>query len=306
MHAHVKELIKRVVMTGWINFKRNSYVSVGTTGVMVLVLLLFSGLLTLNFLTDKIVTELENKVDITVYFKNDTSEDQIMAVKSEVEKEPLIKEVTYISKDQAIEEFKKRHAGDPLIQESLELLEINPLQATLNIKASDSQKYSEIAELLEGNRLRTLIDKINYYENEQVITRVQSISSGIRNWGMIITILLVLIAVLVTFNTIRLTIYNQRQEIEIMKLVGGSNWHVRAPLLIEGGLYGILAGVITLILFFPTTYFLSPKISVLIPGVNIFSYFISNIISFIFLVFLVGILIGVASSFIAIRRFLKI
>ena len=291
---------------GWTNFKRNSYLSFGTTGVMALVLMLFSGLMVVNFLSSTIIGSLEDKVDISVYFKNEASEGEIREVRQQLENFGPVAKVEYISRDQALEDFKQRHAGDALIQESLAELADNPLQASLNVKATDSSKYPSIVEFLEANKFRSLVDKINFYENEQVIKRVQSISNGMRNWGFLATMVLAVVAVLVTFNTIRLTIYNQRQEIEIMRLVGGSNWHIKAPYLVEGGLYGALAAAITIVIFYPVAYFVSPKVESLMPGVSLIGYFVSNGFQYIFLVAFVGILLGVASSFIAIRRFLKI
>lgn len=302
----MREHLNRVFKVGWTNFKRNSYLSFGTTGVMALVLMLFSGLMVVNFLSSTIIGSLEDKVDISVYFKNEASEGEIGEVRQQLENFGSVAKVEYISRDQALNDFKERHAGDALIQESLAELEDNPLQASLNVKATDSSKYPSIVELLEANKFRSLVDKINFYENEQVIKRVQSISNGMRNWGFLATMILAVVAVLVTFNTIRLTIYNQRQEIEIMRLVGGSNWHIKAPYLVEGGLYGALAAAITVIIFYPVAYFVSPKVESLMPGVSLLGYFISNGFQYIFLVAFVGILLGVASSFIAIRRFLKI
>jgi len=112
--------------------------------------------------------------------------------------------------------------------------------------------------------------------------------------------------VLVTFNTVRLTIYNQRQEIEIMRLVGGSNWHVKAPYLVEGGLYGAFAGLITTALFYPAVIFASPKVEALMPEVGLLNYFVGNIFQFVPLVLFVGILLGTVSSFVAIRKFLHV
>src|SRR3989339_431170 len=278
MHYHLKETLKRIFNTGWLNFVRNSYVSFGTTGVMTLVLLLFAGLMSLNFLSTKVVEGLQDKVDVSACFKSSASEEEVASVKIDLEKNQLVKNVLYISKDQALADFKKRHAGDPLIQESLAELDENPLQASLNIKANNPDTYAEIVKFLEANKFRSLIA----------------------------TLLLALIAILVTFNTIRLTIFNQKQEIEIMRLVGGSNWHVKAPYLVEGAIYGVFAAVIAGALFYPIAYFLSPKISILIPGVSLIGYFGSNFFSFIFLLLLVGVLIGVASSYIAIRKFLKV
>jgi len=302
----MKESFRRIFDVGWTNFKRNSYLSMGTTGVMVLVLVLFSGLMSLNYLASQVVSGLEEKVDVSVYFKNDASEEEIAKVKSDLESLGTVKNVEYVSKDQALNEFKERHAGDTLVQDSLAELDENPLQASLNVKAEDSAQYASIVTFLEGNKFRSLVDKINFYENEQVIARVLSISGGLQNWGFLLTMALALIAILVTFNTVRLTIYSQKQEIEIMRLVGGSNWHIKAPYLVEGGMYGALAAGIVTVIFYPVAFFISPKIESLMPGVSLISYFASNIIQFIFLLFFIGILLGVTSSFVAIRRFLKI
>ena len=302
----LKASVKRIFNVGWTNFKRNSYLSMGTTGVMVLVLVLFSGLMSLNYLASQVVSGLEEKVDVSVYFKNDASEEEIAKVKSDLESLGTVKNVEYVSKDQALNEFKERHAGDTLVQDSLAELDENPLQASLNVKAEDSAQYASIVTFLEGNKFRSLVDKINFYENEQVIARVLSISGGLQNWGFLLTMALALIAILVTFNTVRLTIYSQKQEIEIMRLVGGSNWHIKAPYLVEGGMYGALAAGIVTVIFYPVAFFISPKIESLMPGVSLISYFASNIIQFIFLLFFIGILLGVTSSFVAIRRFLKI
>lgn len=301
----MKESLQRIWNAGWLNFKRNSYLSFGTTGVLVLVLLLFSALMAINFLSVKVVTSLQEKIDVTAYFKVEASEDEIMRVREDLTDHSQVKDIEYVSRDQALEEFRSLHAGDVLIQDSLAELDENPLQASLNIKATDPSEYASIVTFLEGNKFRTLIDKINFYENEQVIGRVQGISSGIQNWGVLLTMAMAMIAVLVTFNTIRLTIYNQKQEIEIMRLVGGSNWHIRAPYLVEGGLYGVFAAIITLAIFYPLVYLVSPKMEVLMPNANLIGYFGSNILLYVALVFSVGILLGVVSSLVAIRRFLK-
>lgn len=273
---------------------------------MSLVLLLFSVLMGVNFLSSKIVSSLQEKVDVTAYFKTEASEEEIMKVKDDLGSLQEVKDIEYVSRDQALEEFKARHVGDVLIQDSLAELSENPLQASLNIKAVDPSQYADIVTFLEGNKFRTLVDKINFYENEQVISRVENISQGIQGWGMVLTFAMALVAVLVTFNTIRLTIYNQKQEIEIMKLVGGSSWHIRAPFLVEGGIYGVIAAAITLVIFYPLVYLASPKVESLMTNASLMSYFTVNALQYIGMVVFAGILLGVVSSAVAIRRFLKI
>lgn len=301
-----KETFRRIFNAGWLNFRRNSYVSFGTTGVMTLVLLLFAGLLVVNYVSTQVVAGLQDKVDVTAYFKQGASEDAILAVKSDLENQPQVQQVSYVSQDAALNDFKNRHAGDALIQQSLAELTDNPLQASLNIKAKQSDQYPAIVNFLEGDKFRPLVDKINFYENEAVIGRVQSISNGLRNYGLLATLLLAAIAVLVTFNTVRLTIYNQHHEIEIMRLVGGSNWHIKSPYLIEGGLYGVFAAVLATVIFYPALWVVSSKVGVLIPGLSLIGYFGRNFLEFFPVMLAAGISLGVISSYIAIQRFLKV
>lgn len=302
----LKEKLQRVFLAGWTNFRRNSYVTFGTTGVMTLVLLLFLGLIAVHFLAGVMVTALEDKVDVSIYFKTTTAEDSIRAVKADLESLNTIATVEYVSREDALALFKERHAKDALIQESLAELETNPLQASLNVKATDTDQYASIVSFLETHRLRTLIDTINYYENEAVIARVQNISQSSQQWGLIVTLMLAIIAVLVAFNTVRLTIYNQHSEIEIMRLVGGSNWYIRAPYLVEGALYGLFAGVLALIVFYAAAGSVSAKVALVMPGVSLIGYFIGNVIQIAMITLVAGVGLGVVSSLIAIRRFLQV
>lgn len=302
----LKEKIQRVFRAGWTNFRRNSYVTFGTTGVMALVLILFLGLIAVNFFGSVVIKSLENKVDVSVYFKDEATDSDISALKHDLAALNTVASVDYVSKDDALAAFKERHAQDALIQESLAELQTNPLQASLNVKATDPGQYASIVSFLETHKLRTVIDKINYYENEAVIGRVQRISQSAQQGGLLATLVLAVIAVLVAFNTIRLTIYNQKQEIEIMRLVGGSNWYIRAPYLVEGSLYGIFAAVGALAVFYAGAIAISPKVALLMPGLSLIGYFGGNFIQIFLLTMAAGIALGVVSSLIAIRRFLKI
>lgn len=280
--------------------------SFGATGIMALALILFLGLLTVQFLTSRVVASLQDKIDISAYFKTDATEEQALKIKSDLSTLPEVADVTYVSREQALADFKARHAQDQLIQESLEQLDSNPLAASLNIKTKDSSQYASIAQFLEASALRSVIDKINFYENKTVIERIESVSRGIKGWGLAVTLILAFIAILVTFNTVRLTIFNQKQEIEIMRLVGASNWHIRGPYLAEGGLYGLFASVIALAIFYPSVYFVSDKIASFAPTVNIFAYFLGGIAQVFLMVIGLGVFLGMASSSIAIRKHLRV
>lgn len=293
-----------IFKNGWNNFIRNSYLSIGTIGVMSLSIILAISLIGLRFLTSEVTVDLQDKVDVSVYFKTEAQEEEILKVKDNVSKLEEVKSVVYISRDQALTDFKERHAKDDLIQESLRQLEVNPLGASLNILAKDASKYAAIVETIEKSQQRPAIDSINYYENKTVIDKIQNISKSIDNWGLLATILLATIAIFITFNTIRLTIYNQRKEIEIMKLVGASSKQVRGPYLVEGMLYGIFAALIGLTATYPIVLLLSAKINSF-TSVDIGTYFIHNVVQIALIAFVFGILLGMFSSTIAIRKYLK-
>ena len=301
-----KENLMRVINQGWTNFRRNSWLAFSTVGIMVLALLIFSGLVAFNVVSQNAIASLEEKVDVTAYLKTEVSEGAALEIARELENRSEVLFVNYVSRDQALEEFKKRHEDEELIQEALKELGQNPLQASLEIKARETAQYASLVSFLEQGRFGNLIDKIDFYENQTVISRIQKISSGLRVGGILVTLILSLIAVLVTFNTIRLTIFNQKQEIEIMRLVGASNWHIRGPYVVEGAIYGIIAGLAVLIIFYPIVYFTSPKIQAFIPSVNLANYFSNFSGEMLVLVLGSGISLGIASSLIAVRKHLKI
>ncbi len=301
-----RENIKRVIDQGWLNFKRNSWLAFGTVGIMVLALLIFAGLGAFNVVSQTAIGSLEEKVDVTAYLKTDVSDGEAREAAERIGEIPGISYVNYISRDQALEDFKKRHQGEELIQQAVEELGENPLQASLEIKAVDSREYANLVSFLEKSSFSGLIDKIDFYENQTVIGRIQKISSGLRVGGILVTLILSVIAVLITFNTIRLTIYSQKQEIEIMRLVGASNWHIRGPFVVEGALYGVIAGLAVLIIFYPAVYLASPRVQTFIPSVNLASYFSNFFGQMAILVLGSGIALGVVSSMIAVKRYLRI
>jgi len=297
----------RVVKSGCLNFYRNKWLSSAAIGTISLAVFVMACLLYLNVIVESIVSNLEEKIDISVYFNLDTPEEQILKVKASLSKLKEVKYIEYVSAKDALERFKKRHKDQPVIMEALEatLENGNPLPPTLNIKANLASQYENIANFLNKPEYKKFIDKVNYKENKTVINRLTSVTKTVKKTGVIISLILALIAVLVTFNTIRLTIYSWRDEINIMKLVGATNWFIRGPFLVEGAIYGIISGVLTTLLFYPILLLVSPKISGFLPDIDLLYFYQVNFLSILFFQMIIGIGLGAISSFIAIRRYLK-
>ncbi len=296
----------RIIKYGLQGFWRNGWLSTTTLLVMLLTLLAFIGLTLFNVLTDTALAALQDKIDISVYFKTAASEDDILNAKNALESLPEVKKIEYISRDKALEIFKSRHQNDPTIAQALEELTTNPLNASLNVKARDPKEYAAIADYLEKEPLKVLIEKVTYAQNAVIIERLDKIIKTGERAGLILTIILTLAAILVTFNTIRLAIYSNRDEIGIMRLVGASNRFTRGPYIIEGIIYGLSAGIISILAAMPAVYFVSPYINVFIPEINLWNYFVSSIVKLLGYQFFFGIGLGIVSSWIAVRRYLHI
>lgn len=297
---------KRVIGEGVINFWRNGWVSVAAILVMVLALFMIGSLIFSNVLLTSALTRIEDQVDISVYFKKEATEEEILNAESALSQLAQVKAVLYVSEDEALEKFRNRHAANALITQSLEELGENPLQASLNIKAKDPDQYEVIARFLEASAYSVLIDKINYFQNQVVIERLSGFLGASRAAGFGITVVFALIAMLVVFNTIRLAIYTSRDEISVKRLVGATRRHVRTPFLVEGALYGVISAVITMIIFYPLTLGLGPATARFFGGPDLFSYYLSNFFEIFLILLLFGAILGIVSSSIATRRYLKI
>jgi cell division transport system permease protein len=300
-----KITFKRILKTSWLAFSRNGLLSTATVLVMTLTLFVIGGLLLLGVVAHTILGDLENKIDISVYFVPSAEEDDIARVKKSLELLSAVKEVAYVSQESALADFRQRHEGDEIILSSLEELESNPLEASLNIKAHDPSRLSEIAKFLK-ERNYPIVDSINYFENKIVIERLGAIASGVRNSGIILIAVLAFIAILVAFNTIRLAIYTAREEINIMRLVGATSWFIRGPFLLQGILQGAIAASVTAALFYPLMWFAGPRMSAFLPNIDLYGYFRGNFFEFWGILAAIGIFLGVFSSVIAMRKYLRV
>lgn len=296
--------LQRMIRAGYLSFRRNVWLSTATILVMVLVLFVLGSLIFIGAFANTILVTLESKIDVSVYFLRDAPEESILAVKHELERLPEVKEVMYVSRTQAFEEFRARHKENALIVDALAEVGDNPLEASLNVKARDPSQYAAVSLFLQQKNY-TIVDKINYFENEKIIERLSAILGTVRRSGALLALVLAFIAVLVAFNTVRLAIYTMREEISIMRLVGATSWFIRGPFLINGVLYGAFAAAVTTLAFLPLTFLLSAKIAVLVPGFNLFGYFLANFLEFFGIILVAGITLGTTSSLIAIRRYLN-
>ena len=277
------------------------------TMVMTITLVIFSTLFLLFMLTNYSIRTIQNTVDMSVYFKIGLAEEQINSIKNDITSNPKVKEVTYISAIEAFNDFKDRHQSDPLITQSLNELTENPLPATLHIKTHQLADYPAISDKLQGNKYKDFIDKVNFEDNRVIIERLGKVLKFIVTFGLVLVLVFAIIAILVIYNTITLTIYNRKEEVEIMRLVGATNWYIRGPFLTESILYSIFSTIITTALLFPVFTKVVPRVIEYVnPSLGVYS---DNAFYFGYLVvilFVLALLLSIVSTFMAIRKYLKI
>lgn len=298
--------LKRIIKSGWLGFKRNSGLSLATVFIMMMAISLVTSLFLLQKTTDYLVVTLSEKVDMAVYFSEEPSSEQIATIQKELSGLPEVKNLEYISKEQALEKFITRHRGEQVIMESLEEVGGNPLLSSLNIKAFEATQYAAISAFLDSASFKTLIAKVDYNEKKPAIDKMFALTSTISNTGIALSIMLAVVAVLIAFNTVRIAIYNSRDEIETMRLVGASNWFIRGPFLVQGMIAGVLAVSITFLMFGIALWFLSPKIDMIIPGLNLYAYFFGSFFVVIILQLAAGVGLGACASWLAMRKYLKV
>lgn len=301
---------KRIVRSGFVGFWRNAFVSLAAIFVMTVALFVIGSTMLLDQLLGASLANIQSKVDINVYFVTGAAEDDIFAVQNALSALPEVTDVTYTSAEEALELFRERHRNDETIIQGLEELNENPLGATLAIRAKETSQYEGIAQYLDDQKAQEnadspLISEVNFVKNKNAIDKLTSIIGAVERSSLVVMIFLVVAAVLITFNTIRLAIYTTREEIAVMRLVGASNTFIRGPFMLQGIMYGLLSGVLSLLLLYPVLLWIGPETEEFFEF-NLFAYFVSDFTYIFGVIVGSGMALGLVSSVLAVSRYLRV
>lgn len=295
----------RTFKEGFQNFVRNGWLSVATITILTVSLYLISLTFMIGVTANLLLKNVQEKINISIYFKPSMQEEEITNIKNKISGFKEIKSVEYVSKEQALQEFLQIGNNDPAIKQALDEIGENPLLASLVIKANQIEQYDTINQAIENSDFRDDVSRINYEKNKIIIERLNKIIKFSKEIGLILGLIFVLIAILITFNAIRITIYSHKQEFEIERLVGASNLYIRMPFVFEGFLYGISASIVSAVLLLITAKVLSKFTEKAIDQGNLMSVYLANFWPIFGILVVLGVFLGVISSFIAIRRYLK-
>ena len=299
--------LSRIIRSGFVSFYRNGWLSVAATGIVTFSLVLVSTFVLLLLLGQSVIQNIQQKIDVEVFFKDDAKVTDIMTIKDQLQQNPNALSVRYISKQEALQIYKGQNQRNQKLLEQLSE-EDNPLPASLQVKAKNPDDLNAFNPVLESDFSKPLVESRSDKENRDIIQRLQRIVSFIRSLGIFISLVVLIFATLVVFNTIRITIFSRREEIEIMRLVGASNWYIRGPFVVEGAFYGIIATAVAMLVVYLIVLAFGPALSGYLKDINedVPAYFRANFGILLLVQLVTGIGVGVISSLIAIRRHLKV
>ena len=301
---------KRIIRSGFVGFWRNAFVSAAAIFVMTVALFVVGATMMIDKLLAVSLDNIQDKVDINVYFVVEAEQPAIDALKASLESLPDVEEVTYTSRETALAQFSERHQNDETIMQGLEELGDNPLGASLSIRAKETTQYEGIAHFLNDKQSseepqKPLIDEVNFVKNKEAIDKLTNIINAVERSTFVTMIVLVAASILITFNTIRLAIYTTREEISVMRLVGASNSFIRGPFMLQGIMYGVAAGVMALLILYPIVLWLGPETESFFQF-NLFTYFVQDFLRIFVTIVGAGIALGMISSVLAVTRYLHV
>lgn len=266
MAAHVT--FWRVVSYAWKNFFRNAWIGLATVFVLVLALLSVNVVVGVGAILDRAVQTLEEKVDITVFFKEKTPDAVLQQAQFFMAGLPQVKDVQLKTPEQALEAFKERHHNDPKILAALAELDGNPLGASMVIKAKNTDDYPFLLEALKNPQFDFAIESKSYDDHAAAIEKVRDIGNSVRLFGIILIVIFGVFSILIVYNAIRVAIYTQREEIGIMRLVGASGAYVRMPFVLEGIFLAMLAMIFAALVVVGSVAFVEPRLIPVFDGAD--------------------------------------
>ena len=298
----------RILKSAVQDFFRNFWLSLITVTILALSLFSINFMIVVGVISNTAINSVEEKIDLSLYLKTDATESDIAVLKKDIEDQPAVEKVVYVSKVQALESFQAKHKDDQSIQEALREVGNNPLSASLVIEAKSLSGYTEVINKLDTLSKYNIIESKNFDDHEALLKTMDNITEKTRQVGLIVSLIFVAITILVVFNAIRIAIYTHQKEIRIMKLVGASNWFIRAPFLVEGILYSLVGVVAVVLLFYPFLQLLQPYLATFFNSgeLNLIKYFNDNFIAIFGLQFIAAGVINTLAGLIAVGKYLKV
>lgn len=300
----------RIIRTGIVNFFRNTSLAIAAMAVMVVTLTIILLSLVVNKTLSNEIQQITDKIDVSVYLSDNIKPVQVDELRAKLEALPNVKSTEYLSKSDALEAYKRENVENPELLQAINQTD-NPLPATIRVKPVDLDKVSQIQDFLNAREIKELQSEEASYsgDRKEAIDNISHAANTLQRIGIAGVVLFAIISVLIIFNTIQMAIFNRRDEISIMRLLGANTWFIRGPFVVESIVYGIVSGIISITLIHALFVASSSTLQASSLGLLDISYaqkfFNDNFLLLFVMQLGIGMAIGAASSVIATRRYLK-
>lgn len=298
----------RTFREGMSNVRRNGWLSFATIAILSLSLFIIGLSSFVAYSTHLILENIKDKVNVTISFNQDVSEERIMEIKALLEKGTKeVDSIEFVSREQALSEFLAQNGNDESVKKALEEIGENPLFSSLVIKATAPEYYEVIAKSVQNSSFTDDISRVNYEKNKKIFERIQLINSAATTAGLTLGSIFIAVALIITFYTMYITIHSHKQEFEIMRLVGASNLYMKMPFIFEGAFYGVVSSVVASVFLLIVSHSLAPMTEGALPlGGDTQSLFLRYFAVIFAGLLMLGIALTTFSASLAIRRYLKI
>ena len=278
------------------NLKRNVFITIAAVLVVLVSMYLVGAVFVASFAVDRALTLQTKKVEVAVFLKRDVTPEERNSIQRDLIAMPEVATVSYESKQQAYETFKKLFRDEPDIVENTTP---DALPESFRVKLKDPNQYAVVRDRLEG---RAGIDQIQ--DERKFLSRLLAVVRDVRVLGIVMVVLLTIAAGVLIATTIRMALFARRREIAIMKLVGATNWFIRVPFMLEGVIQGMIGAVLAMALLVATR----PFYTNLLKSFKFLNLTVTytEILANSMWVLVFGILIGAIGSLLGLRRFLDV
>jgi len=300
----------RIIHTGIVNFIRNLSLAIAAIAVMVvtLTIVLFSLITSATF--NDTIAQITSKIDVSVFLQDSDTSSQTNQLLKQLKALPNVKSIQYLSKDQALKQYEAQNAGNTQLLSAISQTS-NPLPATILIKPVNLNRIQDIKTFLTKPSVAGLQSDPPSYsgDRETAINKITHATDILREIGAITVIVFTIICALIIFNTIQMAIFNRRDEIQIMRLLGAGTAYIRGPFVVESAIYGIISAVFSIVII--NSAFLAASNALQASSLGLLdigyanNYFDSHFWRLLAIQLTLGIVIGAVSSTIATRRYLK-
>ena len=283
--------------TTWTNIRRSPYQAFAAILIMMLTFLVISFFTFLIGGSSKIVNYFESKPQVTAFFKNEAKQSDINTLESDLQSTGKIASVKYVSKDQALKIYREQNKNDPLL---LDLVTADILPASLEISALKIEDLSSISDTLKNS---PIVQEVVFQKD--VVSTLTAWTSALRKIGLVLIVVLSLVSMFIMVTIIGIKISQKKDDIEIMRLIGATNWYIRWPFIFEGMFYGVIGAFFGWLISSIALWYVTPFLASFLRGIPVLPVSPVAILELLVIELVLAAFLGAFSSFLAVLRYLK-